>query len=784
MRVFPGPRAYAWRLAAAVAAAVAVLPFLRGIAAGHVLYFRDLGVLFHPFRHYVVEGLRAGELRYWDPFVHEGVPLLYPPLAYPIDLLQALWADPRWISLLLALHVPLAAATFVVLARSFGVSPRAAAGGAIVYALGGYVLSTVNIYIHLQAAAWAPLVVVALRAARRGRGPAVAAAALAIAVSLSTLGVEIALQAVPIGLVLAVRRRRLTALAGPVAGVLLGFGLAAPVVLVMRANMAAGERAHGFPVEVVLNQSIHPFTLVQVLVADLYGDLSRLPDEWWGSSFFDRGFPFILSLYLGATVVALVFAALGVDRRRTPRLALLALLALWVTLGRWSGLGSVLAVVPDSWRAFRYPTKVFFTVHLCLALLAAIGLHHLERRRGWRVVLGAALGLGLPLAALPLAPRLAPGAAGWFVARFFPPVMDAATRAAHFAFLLADGARGGLLALCAALVALVTLAGRVTPRRGATLLAMIVAGDLLRAGAGLNPMADPRFLRTSPEVLAALDALPGRQRVFSCHPETSRAYWEARRERPQDHEALTLSAWTDLLVPHFNRTAHVPSALSEDLTSLVPVSRLLPTRGCGDLGAALPPLRASGVSHVLSLDPLDAPGFTLVAEVRPARLAPLHVFVYTVPGPVPLRFVASSVRSGDPPPGAVPSPERAWVAAAPAEVDGASGAVRSVREEAERIELEVEASRPTALVVLDGWGRGWSAAIDGTNVPLLRAGEHRAVWVPPGRSHVTLAYHPPGLRAGVAVLAASGLAVIVLWRGGWRRRSRASAVHDPARPSS
>src|SRR5437762_1066522 len=112
----------AWAAATVVAVLAAALPFLRGVAAGHVLYFRDLSVLFHPFRLYVIEGLRAGQLRYWDPYVHEGVPLLYPPLAYPLDLLQALWADRRSVSLLLALHVPLAAAAMVLLARRFALS--------------------------------------------------------------------------------------------------------------------------------------------------------------------------------------------------------------------------------------------------------------------------------------------------------------------------------------------------------------------------------------------------------------------------------------------------------------------------------------------------------------------------------------------------------------------------------------------------------------------------------------------------------------------------------------
>src|SRR5512140_2177364 len=90
-----GARGRATTMAALAAAAVAFLPFARGALSGRVLYFRDLSILFHPFRRYVVEGLLQGEVRYWDPFVHEGVPLLYLPMAYPFDLLQALWPDER-----------------------------------------------------------------------------------------------------------------------------------------------------------------------------------------------------------------------------------------------------------------------------------------------------------------------------------------------------------------------------------------------------------------------------------------------------------------------------------------------------------------------------------------------------------------------------------------------------------------------------------------------------------------------------------------------------------------
>jgi hypothetical protein len=283
-------------------------------------------------------------------------------------------------------------------------------------------------------------------------------------------------------------------------------------------------------------------------------------------------------------------------------------------------------------------------------------------------------------------------------------------------------------------------------------------------------MMDTRALGTSPEIVTTLQAQPGLQRVFTCRPEASPAYWQARRERPYGHEALTLSAWADTLTPHFNRTAHVASALGEDLTSLVPLSRLLPRSvgaGCEELPALLPRLRTAGVSHVLSLDPLAFPGLQPVAQLRPPRLAPLQVFVYAVTETNPLRFVAASVRGGDPPSRDADAPARVWMEAPPQEVDGATGSVRSVREEPGRIDLEVDASRETALVIADGWAPGWTATIDGSAAPLRHVGPHRALWIPAGRSRVTLSYRPPGLVAGLGLSAVSLIVVGGLW---WRGR--------------
>src|SRR5262249_21025146 len=143
---------------AALVALVSLLPFARGLGQGQSFYFRDLARYFLPIRMFQVEGLLQGELRHWNPYVYEGEPVPMPPVGYPIDLLQALVPDEHGISLVLALHVALAAGAFFALARGLGLSLAGAAAGGFIYGLGGFSLSSLNLYIQLEALAWAPLV--------------------------------------------------------------------------------------------------------------------------------------------------------------------------------------------------------------------------------------------------------------------------------------------------------------------------------------------------------------------------------------------------------------------------------------------------------------------------------------------------------------------------------------------------------------------------------------------------------------------------------------------------
>ena len=740
-----------------VVAAVASLPFVRGVAAGHAFFFRDLSRQFFPMRRFALEGILQGELRFWNPLLHEGEPVSLPPVSYLPDLLQLVRPDENGMSLLLACHVPFAALAFMALARSLGTPVLAAAGGGLVYALGGFLLSTLNLYVYVQAAAWAPLLVLTLRRAAEGRH-AVAAAAATTAIAVSTTGVEIVAQAALVGIVLGLERndlaRRLLRL---LTALLLGIGLAAPALAVVRAALGGSAREQGFPVAIVLAQSLHPLTLLQALIGNWHGDLGNLPNRWWGSNFFPLGFPYFLSLYVGPAALAVALVGLGHQGAPRRRLAALAAAGLVVCLGARAGLAPLVTAVPLL-GLFRFPSKAFFTVHLCLALLVALGLSHLvaaRDRKAWTMAAAGALFLGGALALAPALPALAPATSAWFLAGFLPPSYDGARRMATAEAILRDAAVGGLLTVCVGLIGIARIRGGVTAARASLATVALVACDLLRTGAGLNPMVEPGYFRLSPQMNYVSELLRRKGgRTFVCDPESGPEYFRARSVR-SEHDAFTFATFMETLTPAYNMNAGVATALSRDLTMLVPVERVLAPEesGAATIPGVLDRLREAGINSVLCLEPLQDPRLRAVTTVAPARIAPARIHVYELTSSLPLvSLVAAGGPGGEPPLGRIVSSE------------AAPGSLR----------VDVEVDEPVRLLVREARAAGWSARLDDQPTHLepdeLR---HLAVAIPPGPHAIRLTYRPPGLAGACAMSLVSLGILLALWLRG--RRGGANA---------
>ena len=722
---------------ATMAAILAFLPFARGVFRGESFYFRDLALYFFPLRRFVVEGLRAFEVRFWNPYVHGGVPLALPPIAYPLDLLQVLLPDEWGMSLLLALHLPLAAAGFFVLARSLALTRIAAVGGAVAYSLGGFALSTVNLYVYLQAFAWSPFVVWALVRAARGGPRRIAVAAALVAIAASTTAIEIVAQALLIGGLLAWPGKERWSASARVAGsVALGIGVAAAPLVVVVGALAGSAREAGFPTDVVLAHAVHPMTLLQVVVGGLYGDLNRIADRFWGQNFFPLGFPYLLSLYIGATTLAV--AAVGALRPTPLRWRLLGLLlfALVVCLGPWAGLGPLVEALP--WlRRVRFPSKAFFTVHTSVALFAALGLDRLARNvegPRWRGLAAGLIGVGALLIAAPSLPLFLPDSTRWFLAHFFPAEAPIELRRIWLGLVLDDAARGGLVVGAAALVAILAATRRLRAPLAAGGLVALVAADLLRTGAGLNPTVTRGFFPQSPESQQWADVVRGAGRIFTCDVGQSPAYLALRSARPGGHETWSFALLADSFTPLFNVQARLPSALSPDLTMLVPVNRVSSPEeaSCRDLATLVPRLRDAGVAHVLSLDPLQDPDLTPSGSIAPLRIAPAVIHTYALRAPSPV-------------------------------VEVAGGDLSRFRERPGDVQFEAHALDSTVARVNVTPHAGWMARVDGQPVAAMPSREGRlTVPIPPGFHRVALRFRPPGLTAGLLLSGFFGLLVCLL----------------------
>jgi hypothetical protein len=724
------PAAPAERWLPLVLVAASLLPHLRALWPDLTYYFRDFTVTFYPMRLFWARELAAGRWPGWNPYVYEGAPAL--PVLYPPDLLHVLWPDPAFVSWLLTLHFPVAALAAYALARDLGSGRAGAFVAGAVFSLSGLCLSSLNLYVFLQALALAPLVALALRRAAVGGGRWVPAAAAILAVSVTTLAVEFVAQAVVLGVALGMADRpRARAAARLGLALALGAGLAAVPVLLTAGILGESVRGAGFAREVALGNAAHPVVLLQALVPDLLGSLSAPVEAWWGGRFFSKGFPYLLSLYVGPLALALAAtgsAASILGRCRTLVILLCGGLGLWYALGEPAGLAAWIAELPGS-SSFRFPSKALLLPVLAVSILAGAGADRLGRGAGWRAFATACALVSL----VPLSVAVAAAAAGSAVARWagvpesvFPPVQRT---------LVLQGAQVALLALAGGLLGALVCRARLAVRPALALVATLLVGDLAQAGAGLNPQGPPALFALLPELAAQrLDALEG-GRVFSYGLDESPAFRRFLGGGTPGRGLWSFFLSRQMLVPYASAIDRVETAHGKDLTSFVPRA---PELEKGELdparvGSVLERLRQAAVVRVLSLDALEHPDLSLRARA-PGGPPGMWIHVFELSAPEPRIALAS-------------------------------GRWRALRVDPGAQEYEVEAERAGDLVVRDSHARGWRAWVDGVEAPVRKvAGKHRALAVPVGRHHVRFAYSPPGLRAGLLWMAVSVVAAAALWR--------------------
>jgi hypothetical protein len=127
--------------------------------SGRVPFFRDLGQYFYPLRFMLAESFKAGALPLWDRHMGMGFPLLagfQSAAFYPPHLLFLVFPFFTAIRVLFLFHYVVAAAGSYLLCRRWNYPPYLALVGALLFTLGGVVVSLTNLLNHFEAAVWLP----------------------------------------------------------------------------------------------------------------------------------------------------------------------------------------------------------------------------------------------------------------------------------------------------------------------------------------------------------------------------------------------------------------------------------------------------------------------------------------------------------------------------------------------------------------------------------------------------------------------------------------------------
>ncbi len=750
----------------------------RSFLAGGVLYFRDAGFFFCPWRTLFARLLSSG-FPCWNDWISCGRPFAADPNAavfWPLTPLVLLFSP----TALLLANLALLLALFVVALRALHLSPTAAAAGGTILLFSGMAQSAAVFGGIAAAAAPLPLAAVALGVPGAPTLPALGrrAALAGLALGISFLAGEPVITAtggaVCAGLVLAgasgglvsggaaAAGRRLLAGAG---ALLLALGIASVQLLPAAGELARSARGTAMrPEHGALYWSVRPGRLLTLLEPRLTGDpYAEDEQEFWGAGTFDAGNAYFYDLALG--LLPLVLAAAGAaDRRGRAALGLAAASAL-LSIGRflpgYQPAARLLAV-------FRYPEKWWVVATLALSAAAAVGVDALaapeeapERdrsarflRRGVALLLPAAGGLAL-LAAV--SPRLLK-ALLWSAGLGVGGTPDARIAALLRAPLLLGTVT---LTLAGALFSRRVLA-RVPARAVLVLLAPLFLADAARRVAGSCPAGPADLYGRSTSALRLVLHEIGEGRFYDDGADRPSVVLRRGRE----------AGGFDPLHPVTGVLQGVRYAGENDIdrmTSAASVRWQAETASLEWGEEKARRLRTAGVTMVRTFAPPPDPAGLMeegrfggdrilrIEGTRPEFLLVPHARNVRTQG-------EAGARPAEP-----PDPLRTVVVERPDLPEGSetfgAGRVEVLERKPSRTRLRVNVGEPGGLLAIARtFDPHWHARLeDGRQISLLRAdGFLSAVPVPPGDHEVSLSYENSLFLLGAMLTALSAAAVLVL----------------------
>jgi hypothetical protein len=700
---------------------------------------RDYGFFSYPAAFFQQECFRHGELPFWNPFNYCGAPFLaqwntmplYPPaLIYLV--LPLTWS----LSFFCLLHLWFAGFGMFQLARRWTGNDFAAAFTGVAFAFNGLTLNLLMWPSHIATLSWMPWVVLAVEGAWREGGRKVFLAALVGALQMLAGGPETIFFTWIVLLILWIQQ--FAEGESPRAGMLWRFPAIVAVVILLAAaqllpflDLAAhSQRETGFA---DTRWSMPAWGWVNFLVPMAFGN------TWDMGVFFQYGQNWTSSYYFGIGTLWLALLAVWTLReRRVWLLGACAGVALLFAFGEHTPVYPALRRIIPQLSLITYPVKFLTLAAFFAPLLAAFALARQQTLQGGerRKFAGHAVLVGSILLAL-----LA-GILCW-TWRFPFPTDD--VRATLFNGI----SRALFLLMTGALLLFLTQPSKSGLRRMAPLILVLVAWlDVLTHEPAQNPTVPPTiytFGLTREKLAMNPQPSLGKSRAML----TPMAEWQfvhSAIASPQNNfliGRLCYGANCNLLdaVPKVDGFLSLTPRENDDVLSL------FYTRTNGDF---------PGLEDFMGVSQISAPDQIYHWQSR-SNFLPL---VTAGQRPVFLDE-AGTLRALTQPDfdgGKIvflPTEARSLVTV----TNETSARVSNSHFEIQSVDADIEAAKPSLVVVSQTYYHDWRAYVDGHETPLLRANHaFQAIQVPAGRHQIRLAYEDRAFEVGASVS-------IVAWLG-------------------
>jgi hypothetical protein len=785
--------------------------FWRVLFTSDMFFFRDIFNYTYPHAQFIQESCRRGALPYWNPYLNFGQPLLANPnflFFYPYTLFIILLPINLAYTLHYVLHFAVAALGAYLLARRWGQSYTAAFFAALIFTFSGPVLSLGNFYNQVACSVWIPWALLLTERAleSRSRRPWIL---LTLVFALQFLAAEpftlLATFVLAMAYAFWLKGTRHPFLS-PINLRLLGsFTLVGGCVLALCAiqffpsvallhNSLRGTQ--GLPYKETTYWSLHPFSLIEMLIPDFYSSSLSAP-SLWTTILSGRNKPYFTSIFVG--FVPLFFALVGWALSREQRRHFAAggaLLFLLLAFGRFTPVFALAYLVFPPLALVRFPLKLLIPALLLVAMLAGWGLDALRQ--------ASLLAARRRLLLLPLEGLLAAVVSVWLISWVFPSLIEAPAawvlgqtdelfvRSHSTPFSAADlqaaaellrariqlhlpGLAGFSLG---AIVWLLSLEhGKRWARRAIPWVALFGLLQLAVVNYDANPTVPKTFYTYRPPVL---DQLQKSEEAF-------RFCYIFRASLPLPPALLAQTFLNFDSIPEIANLPYVTQVSFRDRLLLARGAMLERVEGTSndDVELAFPPYL------------LDFWVFTLAQMTDHARSdcllgrANVKYIVARIPDPSAAKREVAPIFNGSAHPSVlyenlcfVPrasvvgrasysqssletltrlseeahDPESEVILAAtpaaanPALSAAAIGKVEIADRQPNQVTLRAELTQPGYVVLRDRFDPNWHATVDGREATILRADQlFRAVYVEAGRHEIRFFYRQAGLKAGLVI---------------------------------